>query len=36
MATLFVSPFGSDDDPGTLEAPFRTIQKGIDGSPGRR
>ena len=31
MATRFVSPFGSDDDPGTLEAPFLTIQRGIDG-----
>jgi hypothetical protein len=31
MATLFVSPFGDNTSPGTLDAPFRTIEKGVKG-----
>ena len=31
MATLFVSPFGDNTSPGTLDAPFRTIEKGVEG-----
>ena len=31
MATLFVSPFGDNTSPGTLDAPFRTIEKGLKG-----
>lgn len=27
---FYVSPFGDDSDPGTLEAPFRTVQKAQD------
>jgi hypothetical protein len=31
MATLFVSPFGDNTSPGTVDAPFRTIKKGVEG-----
>jgi hypothetical protein len=34
MATLFVSPDGNDADPGTVEAPFRTIRRGVDALQG--
>lgn len=31
--TMYVSADGSDDNPGTLEAPFRTIQRAFDEVP---
>ena len=30
MQTFFISPFGNDNNPGTVEAPFKTIQKARD------
>jgi|SRR5665648_77423 len=34
-SNLYVSPNGSDANPGTLELPFKTIQKAIDVSAGK-
>src|SRR5262245_47452198 len=36
MATIFVSPFGSDAGPGTLAQPFRLVEQGVAaiGAPG--
>ena len=32
--TFYVSSSGDDSNPGTLEKPFKTIQKALDGSDG--
>ena len=33
---MYVSPIGSDANPGSLQLPFKTIQKAIDASGGKQ
>ena len=34
QTTYYVSTTGSDTSPGTLQAPFRTVQRGVDALQG--